>query len=139
TSSTYGQRQGLFLLVSPIAIGGMVAISYRFFQKFSGVLYLASLVLLVMVLVMGSTTSGVTGWFELFSGYMLQPSEFAKIAVILHLAKFFARKENPVTTLREFITMAVIMGLPVGLIFLQGEMGTAMVFIAFYFAMMFMG
>jgi len=137
TNSYYGSRQGLFLLISPLAIAGMVAISYRFFQKFSGILYVLSLVLLGMVLVMGSTTSGVTGWFELFSGYMLQPSEFAKIAVILHLAKFFSRKENPVSTLREFAIMAAIMVIPVGLIFAQGELGTVMVFLVFYLGMMF--
>ncbi len=137
TSSNSGAKQALFLIVSPLAIIGMVALNYRFFQKFSGLLYIASLGLLVMVLGIGQTTSGVTGWFDLFSGYMLQPSEFAKIAVILHLAKFFARKENPVTTLREFVTMGVIMGIPVVMILAQGELGTAMVFIVFYLAMMF--
>ena len=138
TSSYYGKRQGLFLLVSPIAILGMMAIPYQFFQRFSGVLYLGSLGFLAMVLAMGATTSGVTGWFSLFSGYMLQPSEFAKLAAILHMAKFFARKENPVENLRDFITMMVLMGAPLLLIFAQGELGTVMVFIAIYGAMMIM-
>lgn len=138
TSSYYGKRQGLFLLVSPIAILGMMAIPYQFFQRFSGVLYLGSLGFLAMVLAMGATTSGVTGWFSLFSGYMLQPSEFAKLAAILHMAKFFARKENPVENMRDFITMMVLMGTPLLLIFAQGELGTVMVFIAIYGAMMIM-
>ena len=60
TSSYYGKRQGLFLLVSPIAILGMMAIPYQFFQRFSGVLYLGSLGFLAMVLAMGATTSGAT-------------------------------------------------------------------------------
>ena len=138
TSSYYGKRQGLFLLVSPIAILGMMAIPYQFFQRFSGVLYLGSLGFLAMVLAMGATTSGVTGWFSLFSGYMLQPSEFAKLASILHMAKFFARKENPVENMRDFVTMMVLMGAPLLLIFAQGELGTVMVFIAIYGAMMIM-
>lgn len=138
TSSDYGRRQGLFFMISPIVISLMLLLDYRFFQKFSLPLYLASLGLLVVLLAIGTTTSGVTGWFSLFSGYMLQPSEFAKITVILHLAKFFARKDNPVTTVREFVVMAVIMVLPVGLILAQGEMGTVMVFLAFYIGMMFM-
>ena len=138
TSSYYGKRQGLSLLVSPIAILGMMAIPYQFFQRFSGVLYLGSLGFLAMVLAMGATTSGVTGWFSLFSGYMLQPSEFAKLAAILHMAKFFARKENPVENMRDFITMMVLMGAPLLLIFAQGELGTVMVFIAIYGAMMIM-
>lgn len=136
TSSHYGARQGLFFLISPLVIAGVMAISYRFFQKFSFILYGASLLLLVMVLVLGSTTSGVTGWFDLFSGYMLQPSEFAKLGVILHLAKFFARKENPVSTMREFIAMGIVMIPPVVLIFVQGELGTVVVFIAIYLGMM---
>ena len=138
TSSYYGKRQGLFLLVSPIAILGMMAIPYQFFQRFSGILYLGSLGFLAMVLAMGATTSGVTGWFSLFSCYMLQPSEFAKLASILHMAKFFARKENPVENMRDFITMMVLMGAPLLLIFAQGELGTVMVFIAIYGAMMIM-
>lgn len=138
TSSYYGKRQGLFLLVSPIAILGMMAIPYQFFQRFSGILYLGSLGFLAMVLVMGATTSGVTGWFSLFSGYMLQPSEFAKLASILHMAKFFARKENPVENMRDFVTMMVLLGAPLLLIFAQGELGTVMVFIAIYGAMMIM-
>jgi rod shape determining protein RodA len=137
TGSYYGARQGLFLLVSPVAIGGMITIGYQLFRRFSGLLYLASLGLLGMVLVMGATTSGVTGWFDLFSGYMLQPSEFAKIAAILQLAKFFARKDDPVTNLRDFTVMAVLMGIPILLIFVQGELGTVMVFLAIYLAMMF--
>ena len=138
TGSYYGARQGLFFLVSPIAIFGMAAFNYRLFQKASGLLYAASLLVLLSVLVVGSTTSGVTGWFELFSGYMLQPSEFAKIAAIIHLAQFFARKENPVTTFRDFVNMSVIMLIPVALIFSQGELGTAMVFLVMYVVMMFM-
>lgn len=138
TSSYYGARQGLFLLISPIVIALMLLIDYHFFQMFTTPLYYLSLVLLMMVLLLGSETSGVTGWFQLFSGYMLQPSEFAKIAVILHLSKFFARKDDPVTTLREFIHMGVIMIIPIALIFGQGELGTVMVFIAFYFGLMFM-
>jgi len=137
TTSYYGSRQGLFLLISPLVIAGMVAINYRFFQKFTGALYISALAVLSVVLVLGTTTSGVTGWFTLFSGYMLQPSEFAKLAVILHLARFFARKEDPVSTPREFITMGVIMALPILLIFAQGELGTAIVFLMIYVGMMY--
>lgn len=138
TSSYYGARQGLFFLVSPIVIALMVLVDYRFFQKFSFPLYIASLGVLVLVLVMGATTSGVTGWFTLFSGYMIQPSEFAKIAIILHLSRFFARKEDPVSSMREFLAMGIIMAPPVLLIFAQGELGTVMVFIAIYLGMMLM-
>lgn len=138
TNSYYGARQGLFFLLSPIAIFGMAAFSYRIFQRFSGFLFIASLLLLIAVLVRGTTTSGVTGWFELFSGYMLQPSEFAKIAAIIHLAQFFARKENPVSNFREFINMGIIMMVPIALIFAQGELGTVMVFLFVYVVMMFM-
>ncbi len=139
TSSYYGGRQALFLLVSPIVIIAMMAIPYRLFYTFSGVLYVAGLGLMGMVKIFGSTTSGVTSWFDLFSGYMLQPSEFAKIAVILQLAKFFSRKDNPVTTLRDWVGMGLIMGPPIVLIYIQGELGTAIVFIAFYAGMMVVG
>ena len=136
TSSYYGSRQGLFLLASPFAIAGMAAIDYRVFQKFSLTIYAASLLLLLLVLGIGVTTSGVTGWFMLFSTYMIQPSEFAKIGITLHLAWFFSRKDNPVSTFRDFTQMAVIMALPLALIFAQGELGTVVVFLIIYLAMM---
>lgn len=134
--SYYGARQGLFLIISPFVIAAMTTLSYRMFQKFAQTLYIASLVVLVAVLAVGTTTSGVTGWFEVFSSYMIQPSEFAKLAIILYTAKFFARKENPVTTMRDFLTMGVIMALPVLLVVSQGEMGTVIVFLVIDIAMM---
>ncbi|MCL1795306.1 MAG: rod shape-determining protein RodA [Clostridia bacterium] len=136
TSSYYGSRQGLFLLVSPFAIAGMAAVDYRVFQKFSLTIYVASVLLLLLVLAIGVTTSGVTGWFMLFTTYMIQPSEFAKIGIILHLAWFFSRKDNPVSTFRDFMRMAGIMGLPLLMIFAQGELGTVIVFLVIYIAMM---
>ena len=137
TSSYYGKRQGIFLLLSILVIGVVQWFDYRLVRRMSWILYLIALAILGMVLVIGSTTSGVKGWFNLFSGLMLQPSEFAKLASIVLLSRFFSRKEDPVSGFRELVVMLAIMGVPVLLILAQGELGTAMVFIFIYLVMMF--
>ncbi|MEG0767275.1 MAG: FtsW/RodA/SpoVE family cell cycle protein, partial [Clostridia bacterium] len=135
-NSYYGRWQGIFLLVSPFAVAGMMALDYRVLGKLSNVLYGAGLLLLVFVL-STNAISGVKGWFSILWDRTIQPSELVKIAVIIHLAKFLARKENPVENVRDFIRLATIIGVPLLLILVQGEMGSAMVFAVFFFAMLF--
>jgi rod shape determining protein RodA len=98
--------------------------------------YLISLVLLVAVLVMGRQISGAKSWLDLGSvGF--QPSEFAKIGTILVLAKFLSRKNTNIESFKDIIFTLIIGLIPVGLILLEPDMGTALVFIGIIFTMIF--
>lgn len=133
-SSYYGQWQGIFLLISPLVIGAMMAVDYRILGKLSFVFFLGSCAMLVLVL-FTNAISGVRGWFTFVLDRTIQPSELAKIAVIIHLAGMLSKKENPISSFRDFFHMAIIIGIPVTLILAQGEMGSAVVFIVFFMAM----
>lgn len=109
---------GAFLLVV------ILMIDYRHFHRMALPIYVLSLALLALTLWLAPVTRGAQAW--LFGG-RLQPSEFAKIGLVLALARYFVR--NPpgeMTQLRQFAIPALILALPVGLIVMQKDMGVAL-------------
>ncbi|MDR1569393.1 MAG: FtsW/RodA/SpoVE family cell cycle protein [Oscillospiraceae bacterium] len=137
TQSRSGQKQGIFLLVSPIIIAAMLSIDYRFLSNtlFANLLFFAACGLLLLVGLAGSSTNNVRGWLSLLWDYTIQPAELAKIAVIIRLAQMLSRKENPIASFWDFIRLGFFIALPILLILYQGEMGSAIVFIFFFMAM----
>jgi len=115
--------------LSALALGGGIAVAillvdYRHFERFALVLFGGSLLLLGSTLVVAEVTRGAQAW--LFRG-RFQPSELAKIGLVIVLARYFHR--NPpaeVTRIRELGPPALIVALPVGLIVLQKDMGVAL-------------
>ena len=101
--------------------------------------YVVSLVLLAATLVVGTgfgTAAGVKSFIDL--GFMrFQPSEIAKLATILALSRYLAQRERPLASLRDFVAPAGLVGLPVVLVLLQPDLGTAMAFGGILFAMLF--
>ncbi len=115
---------GLVLMVM------VLATDHRWVRILAPVVYVGSLVGLVLVLVMGSTINGSKSWVQL-GGMSIQPSEFAKLAVIIGMALFVAerfegRSKRQVGT-GEVVGMLLIAALPAGLILLQPDMGTTLV------------
>jgi rod shape determining protein RodA len=106
------------------------------FRRIAVPSYLLSLFFLVIVLVIGRRIYGQRSWFG-FGSFGFQPSEFAKIGTILGLAYFMSRKHVNIETFKDiFISMGI--GLfPVGLIFLEPDMGTSFVFFAIILVMLF--
>jgi rod shape determining protein RodA len=93
-------------------------------------LYALNLLLLVTVLFLGKKISGQTSWFSI-AGFGIQPSEFAKVTTVLMLAQFLTNKlvDTDITNPRDFF-IAILLGLfPIGLIMLQPDMGTSLVFL----------
>jgi len=106
----------------------------KVFPAFSFVFYAGSILLLLAVLVMGKTVSGSKSWIDL-GGFDLQPSEFAKIAAALGVARYLSTLGIRMDDLRtKFITVGLI-GLPAILILLQDDTGSALVFGAFIFVL----
>lgn len=106
----------------------LVAVDYRFWTRHAWWIYAASLVLLVLVLVAGKKVYGAYRWLVVF-GVPVQPSEFAKVALVLVLARVLGGGAlHP----RSFATVAVallLMALPFGLILVEPDLGTAMVLV----------
>ncbi|WP_243640460.1 rod shape-determining protein RodA [Nocardioides jejuensis] len=124
---------GLVLMVM------VLATDHRWVRILAPFVYVGSLVGLLLVLVMGSTINGSKSWVQL-GGMSIQPSEFAKLAVIIGMSLFVAerfegRSRRQVGT-GEVIGMLLIAGLPAGLILLQPDMGTTLVLAATVFGVL---
>lgn len=118
------RRQLLFFGVGAVGLFATAFIDYRHYERLAFPVFAICLVLLASTLVFAPVTRGSRSW--LFGG-SFQPSEIVKVGMVLALARFFHR--NPPTEphgLRELLNLALIIGLPVGLIVLQRDMGVAL-------------
>jgi rod shape determining protein RodA len=124
---------GLVLLVM------VLATDHRWVRILAPLVYLASIVGLVLVLVMGSTINGSRSWLQL-GGMSVQPSEFAKLAVIIGMALLVAERFEGSSKRRvgsvEVIGMLLIAGIPAALILLQPDLGTMLVLSASVFGVL---
>ncbi|MBM55469.1 MAG: rod shape-determining protein RodA [Euryarchaeota archaeon] len=112
----------------------IVNIESEFFIRTSMLQYLFTLLLLVAVLIIGKKIGGARSWFSL-GGFSLQPSEFAKPTTALALAYYLSRDSSKWKSLRSRILSILIVGLPAGLILLQPDAGTVLVFAGFVFVL----
>lgn len=112
----------------------IVNIESEFFIRTSMLQYLAILLLLVAVLVIGKKIGGARSWFSL-GGISLQPSEFAKPTTALALAWYISRDSSKWKSLKSRIFSILIVGIPAGLILLQPDAGTVLVFAGFVFVL----
>jgi rod shape determining protein RodA len=119
-----GLAVGLFLLV--------LSFDYHLFSDFITFIYLAGLGILTLVLVIGHTVHSNKSWLKVGEGMAFQPSEIIKIAVIIGLAKYYSESEREQLELSELLVGAAIVFVPMGLVQLQGDTGTAMTFFPIY-------
>ena len=96
--------------------------------------YVLTLLLLVAVLIIGKKVGGARSWFSL-GGFSLQPSEFAKPTTALALAYYLSRDSSRWKSLKSRILSVIMVGLPAGLILLQPDAGTVIVFAGFVFVL----
>jgi rod shape determining protein RodA len=132
-SQRYG-KQMVWIVTSFTLAMFILMIDPKLFSAFSFVFYVGALLLLVAVLLIGKTVSGSKSWIDL-GGFDLQPSEFAKIAANLAVAKYLSALNIRMADLRTKITTFAIIGLPAVLILMQDDTGSALVFSAFIFVL----
>ena len=123
------KRQLTFAALGAIVVLGAASFDYRFLKVYAGMIYAASIVLLLLVRTpLGTSVRGSQRWFELF-GFQLAPSEVAKLAVIVMLAAFLSEIRGDLT-LRDVFRATGIAALPAVLVFLQPDLGSSIVFAA---------
>jgi rod shape determining protein RodA len=106
----------------------------EFFIRFSVISYLVVFLMLILVLIIGKKVGGARSWFGVGS-FGIQPSEFAKTATTLMLAWFIARTGSRFKALKTRLQAALIIAVPAGLILLQPDAGTVLVFAGLVFAL----
>jgi len=109
---------------------------YQTLQKNSLTIYSVFFLLLIITLLFGKEVNGARSWLGLF-GFGIQPSEFMKIATILLLAQFYQNRNKEIDKLSTFLTGLLISLLPMVIVLLQPDMGTALVFIPIFLAISF--
>ena len=113
-------------------------IDYRLYMDGAIFLYAIGIVLLIYLLVWGKTTANVKSWIRI-GGFQFQPSEFMKIFTALVLAKYFESNDRAYLNLKTFAMIMLIIGVPVGLIIVQPDFGTAATYVPLVAAAMFFG
>jgi len=128
-NTSYLVKQGGFVVVGLGIMAVVASIDYRKYRDWIVPISVGMCVMLALVLTpLGSSTKGAQSRFE-FAGLQLQPSEIAKIVLILALASLFAAWKGDIDLRRLFMALGVA-GVPMLLIMLQPDLGTALVFIA---------
>jgi len=127
----YG-KQFLWILAAIVMAVAILLIDHRFFEFFGYFIYAVAILTLLAVLIVGKEINGSKSWFVM-GGFQIQPSEFAKPAVALALAKYLSTFNINIQKARTFVKTAVIIFLPSLLILLQPDTGSALVFFAFVF------
>jgi rod shape determining protein RodA len=122
------QRQALWVAAGVVLHLLVLAVDYHFWVEFSGTFYLLSLAVLVFVLFFGKTISGSRSWISL-GFFNFQPSELVKISTTLFLARTCAELMEENYRWSTLLITGGIVALPVGLILLQPDMGTALTFL----------
>ena len=132
------QRQGVFLCVGFFLMIFICFIDYVNFVNWAHYIYAFSLILLILILVpgVGEKEFGATRWISLGFFY-LQPSEIAKFALIVVLAKVLSAKEGIFNGFRDLLPALLATAVLMGLIFSQPDLGTALVFMAVLLGMLY--
>lgn len=123
-------KQLIWIASSIILIILIFSLDYKFYDTFGFVVFGGVMLLLVFVLLFGREVAGSKSWFEIGS-FRLQPSEFAKFATALAVAKFATLPGKRVEKLKTQLALGGIIAIPPVLIILQGDTGTALVYSAF--------
>jgi len=134
------ERQIMWVGVGIVAAWIVFHLSLRVLEWVAPALYVCSLLLLGIVLLVGTgagTAESSHSWLSVGGHQIGQPSELAKVATVLMLARFLSGRKEPPRSLRDLIAPSLIVGVPCLLVLKQPDLGSALVFVGIYFAMLF--
>ena len=127
----YG-KQLFFILSSFVLIILILAVDAKFYERFASIIYLGSILSLIGLFIFGKQVNGAISWYD-FGGMTLQPSEFAKFATALALAKYISDLQTNIKDQKDQIRAAILVGIPAGLILFQNDAGSTLVFASLFF------
>ncbi len=132
-NNSIGKQFWFFIFCLLIGIP-IIFLKPSFFDKISFLTYIICIVLLVGLFVFGSTIKGITAWYK-FGPISMQPSEFAKLAVALMISSYLSFIQNDIKNYKTILKIVIITFVPLILILLQPDLGTAIIFIAIIFVL----
>jgi rod shape determining protein RodA len=132
--TNYG-KQFIFVIVAIVLGIFILLLESRFLSALAPAIYTITTLLLLLVLVIGRNVGGNQAWISLPGGFRLQPSEFAKFATCLVLARYLSGANVKVTEIKSFAIAAGIIFFPMVLILLQPDAGSTLVFSSLLFVL----
>ncbi len=134
----YLQTQVIAIVLGVIAIIVLQFFDYREFEHYADIIYFCTMGLLLLILIIGHTVAGGKRWLQL-GPVNFQPSELAKLIIILVLASIIEKNRDQIKYLNGFLKTLGYVLLPFCLIILQNDLGTALVLLAIYMGMYYVG
>jgi len=135
--SYYLGRQALYLCLSLVIFLVLLYFDYHLYTDYIAIAYFGGLAILVLVLVVGHTVHSNRSWLAL-GPFSFQPSELMKVLVIVFLAKYYAESDRDYLEVSELLIGGLIAIVPMGLVMLQGDLGTAITFPPIYIGLSFL-
>ena len=132
-STEYGKQLIFIFLTIPLIII-ILFFNAKFYEKFSIIFYLVSLLSLVGLFFFGKTINGATSWYN-FGVLGLQPSEFVKAFTALAVAKLISDRQYNFKLIKNQIKAFIVIFTPAFLITLQPDVGSALIYLAFFFVL----
>lgn len=133
----YVRSQTMWIIIGLGVVVFLALIDYEKWRAYRWWIYGFNILLLLAVILFGNEAKGATRWIETPFGVNIQPSEFAKVFIILILADFLADRKGKLNDFKDFVKPFLLILPPVLLIFLQPDLGTSLVFVAIFIGMMF--
>lgn len=135
-SNIFFNRQVVWIIVSLSVFFFFSTIDFKFLRK-TGIVfgaYVGIVVVLMLLFLLAAATKGAQGWFDL-GAFSVQPSEFAKLALILLLAKYFSRRHMEIQNIRHILVSGAYAGIIFVLVALQPDFGSALIIFSIWFGM----
>lgn len=131
----YVKKQMLWILVGFLAMLLTASFNYSFLMRVANYIYVANIAILLAVFAFGFEAKGAQRWISL-GFFDLQPSEFAKIAIVISFAAFLSRRQEHLNTVSDVLLCFLHIGIPLLLILKQPDLGTSLVLLAIMLGMM---
>ena len=132
--STLYSKQFFYALIS-VFIGFIaISIEVKFYERFSSIFYLISLVVLICLFFFGKRVNGALSWFPI-GGFNLQPSEFVKITVALAVSKYISDFQTDLKYPKDQLKLFLIILIPIVIIVFQNDTGSSIVFLSLFFVL----
>ena len=129
-------RQVAFVAAGAVAFGVALGVNLSRLQRYWRPIYVSTVVVMLLVFLAGPVTRGSRRWLDL-GPFRFQPSEFGKLLFVLAIAGFLAERSRRINEPRTVLTAVGLAALPVGLVFIQPDFGTALVYGAALAALLF--
>jgi rod shape determining protein RodA len=133
----YVKKQVVFMLIGVVLMIAVAAVDYHRWRDLAPVIYGGSVLMLLAVYAVGHKSQGAQAWFQIGS-YQLEPSEFAKIGLIVALSSYVAGHHGELTGRRLIVVIGLFL-IPFALIYKQPDLGTALVLMAVLIAVLVVG